>query len=303
LFLGISFELTAGSALPSGSRVWDIEGTYHRFIHCRIETSDEFTYYITWQTGAQFVEIEGGRIPTTVSTASYLEDSATQNTNSILGLNNTWSYGTNRRLKMGALQSTGSYSSAQYNPDSAYIANVTCGPNTDTHNNYVWATIGSGAATTAAITGTGRFCIGTTPNLNDGHFQFIDPGQSDFDWRLHMNTWGRQTTNNTPSTVNFDTVTILENSATFVELDIVARYDDGTKVWAQKRTGLISRNSSSNAVVETDTAVATHDPDTFTGTVAIQVTSSQLQILVTGVAATTIQWTGTIRWQGVTAAS
>ena len=158
-------------------------------------------------------------------------------------------------------------------------------------------------AIVAGLTGTGRFAIGKDPETVKGFFQLIDPDAADEAEAFQMSTFHQTTTDASTVAVNFANVVIEEDSATFVEIDIILRYADGSKTWAQKRTGLVSRNGSSNAVLEAEGAVSTHDPNTFPGSASFQVDTSRLWGKLIGVAATTIEWSGTIRWQAVTAAS
>ncbi len=300
LFEEISMELVASSSLTAASAVVTVNGQWNRFLHCRIEVSDQYTDQVIIGASALYNYLDFGRISDALTHGEFLSDSS-DGSNSVLWNRNELQWGSFRRHKCGAIQATGRPTGSRYDGD--FEANVVCGPNTVSAANKVWAALGAGNAVVAGCTGTGRFSVGKEPVANLGFFQFIDPDQSDETESQNWATWRDTTTNATASNTNFDSVTIPEDSTTLVELDIIMRYANGTKVWTQKRTGCISRNGSSDAVLETDTALVTHDPDTFGGSAEIRVASSQLQARVTGIAATTIEWTGTIRWQSVIAAS
>ena len=301
-FIGVAFEFSVSAALPANSVVMEFNGGNNRFFAGRFEVDEaNFTQLVKFGGSSINNKLEFGRFDSeTTLLTTLISDSGTHN--SVLNANYVYRYGAGIMLDAGIIRATG-------NPESGipiedpFDANLIAGPNTNSHADKVFAGIGSGDAIVYGLTGTGRAGIGKDPVANLGFFQFIDLGQSDKTQSVNFATFIDTTTNATASNTNFDSVTIPEDSTTLVEIDFVMRYDDGTKVWTQKRTGCISRNGSSAAVLETDTALVTHDPDTFPGSAEIRVASSQLQARVTGVAATTIKWTGFIKWQSVIAAS
>ena len=300
LFEEISMEIVASNPLTAASAVVTVNGQWNRFLHCRIEVSDQYTDQVIIGASALYNYLDFGRISDSLTHGEFVSDSS-DGSNSVLWNRNEAQWGTYRRHSCAAIQATGRHTGSRYSAD--FAANVVCGPNTVSAANKVWAALGSGSAIVAGCTGTGRFAIGKDPVANLGFFQFKDPDGTDDTESVNWATFEDTTSNATPSNTNFDSVTIPNNSTTFVEMDFIMRYADGTKVWTEKRTGCISKDGASAAVLETDTALVTHDPDTFGGSAEIRVASSQLQARVTGVAATGIEWTGFVKWQSVIAAS
>jgi hypothetical protein len=300
LFEEISLELVASSALTAASCVVEVNGQWNRFLQCRIEVSDQYTDQVIIGASALYNYLDFGRISDGLTHGEFLNDGS-DGSNSTLWNRNEAQWGAYRRHKCGAIQASGRPTGARYDGD--FAANVVAGPNSVSAANKVFAALDGSSNVVAGITGTGRFAVGKDPVANLGFFQFKDPDGTDDTESVNFATFEDTTTDATASNTNFDSVTIPQNSTTFVEIDFVMRYADGTKVWTQKRTGCISKDGASAAVLETDTALVTHDPDTFTGSAEIRVASDQLQARVTGVAATTIEWTGFIKWQSVIAAS
>ena len=302
VFIGTDIEAASGSAKTANTEaaLIRLNGFDNRILPHRIETNSvTLAQHVRWDTSAQRNTLDAGRYPAAVALTDFLDDSATQNTNDLLHFNNTDRYGTTRGLICGAIKATGHPDSAQHNPDQPYPACLNAGPNTNSHSDKIFAGLGSGEAVVSSITGIGRHGFGKDVDANLGHMQFTNPGDSNHDESLNWDTWERETTDATTQSINFDSFDIPQNSAVFVRVTYIARYADGSTVWSHERSALISR-ATGNATIETNTAVVTHDPDTFTGTGTLAISNpAQLRVEVTGVAATTIHWKGHLQWQAV----
>lgn len=305
ILIGVAMELAAsGGALPADSCFIELNGQWNRLFHCRIELSGPtYTQLIKFGASSLYNIVDVGRAPTGATTASQVTDNAGSNsTNRVFGLNSTYDFGLSTRARIGAIAAIGRPSSSLYGGDAAYDANFV-GQNLVSAAGKTFAGLDGSNNVVFGVTGTGRFAIGKDPAANLGHFQLIDEGISDKTLSRNETTWARTTTDDSGDTINIDSIVIPDDSTTLVEMSAIARHNDGSKVWTEKRTACISKNGTSNCVIEEQTAYATHDPDTFAGSAVVKVTGAQLQILVTGVAATTIEWTGDVRWQSVTADS
>ena len=147
------------------------------------------------------------------------------------------------------------------------------------------------AAETMRLTSTNDVGIGVTPterlSLKD-HAAFTSS-------ETQLTTGAVQTTNATVTTVK--QVALLASSACWIEADVVGRRtDDGARAY-YKLTALVYRVAGV-AILEGVTALTTIESDAaWNATVAV--TGNDFIVTVTGVAATTINWACTVRYQQV----
>jgi len=304
VLFGTAFEISATSgSLPSDSSVLEINGLDNRIAPGRFENSNAgLTQYILFGASSARNVIEFGRYQLSISTADFVNDlSGTASTNRVFGFNSTWNYGPHTRIVVGAIEATGRPSSANYGGDDDSEASVVA-RNLNSSASRVWAGKSSSTDITSSILGTGRTGIGKDAVANMGMLQVHNPitsGGTDETRSWNVMPFLEATTDDSGDAENFDSVTIPINSITWVKVRTMARYDDGTKFWLEDRIALIERGAGAAAVSQ-QSQVSVLDPDTAGVTAVVQVPGSQLQMLLTGVAATAITFMGTIEWQTYT---
>jgi hypothetical protein len=295
--VGMEVATTGAETAPAGSMVIDCNGTWHRFLGCRIETSNiTWTQYVQWDTAAQFCRFDVGRSPSAITTASFLADNATQNNNTLLNFANYDRLGTNRAFTAGVIKGAGNPQSAQYQ-DGTFPANVVCGPNTNTHTEKVWACIGSGGSIQGGATGQGRFGFGKDPDAASyGHVQIKDPDTGFDTESVNTTTFIRSTTDATPQTFVVDGLTIPEYGACWIEMTVVCFDTDSAVGIAQKRAAFIQRVGTGNLALNAQGNIYSHT-DGGPATAVFAVSGTSVQITLTGIASESIRWAGKLEWQ------
>lgn len=303
-FIGIALEVAAGSAktATADSGIITCNGSFHSFLKCRIETNNvTLSQYVRWETSAQFNVFDCGRAPTATTFANFVDDSATQSTNSVFNFGNLIRYGDTRGVVAGVLRGTGNPSSAQF-VDGTFDANVVAGPNTSSNANKVFAARGGATSGTSGvvggITGTGRSGIGKDPDVSYGHDQLIHATASGrFDNEsVNRTTFHKSTIDDTPNVVNVDDINPPEGAGTWLVMKVVC-FDDQSQVGlARIRAAFIQRIGTGNLAINNQ-ANLYNAADGGPPDAVFSVSGTQINVTLTGISGRNLRWSGTLEWQ------
>jgi len=298
-FIGVALEAATIVARTAAAESMLIRcnGGFHQWFKGRIETSNiTWSQYIRWDTDAQFNVFDGGRFPTAVALSTFLDDSAIQNTNSLLNFANINRHGSNRGIIAGVVQATGQPGSAQFGPDDPFFANIMAGPNTNSHADKVFAGVGSAGAIVSAITGTGRHGLGKDPAVSYGHEQLKDPDAGFDTESVNRTTFHRSTTDATLQTINVDSINPPAGAGVWITMKVVCFNDASTVGMARIRAGFIQRLGAGNLAINNQANIY-NAVDGGPADAVFAVSGTQINLALTGVASTNLRWSGTLEWQ------
>lgn len=297
LFLAVDMEDTVvGGARPAGSVYLEFNGTKNRFLHGRFEGGEsEYTQLVKFGSSSADNVLDFGRVTEeTTLIATQINDLG--NSNRYFFINNRLIYNSDTGIICGSFQATGAPGSSKYTPEADFAANLVAGPNTTSSANKVFAALGGSSEIISGITGTGRHGLGKDPAVNFGHEQLKDPDAGFDTESVNRTTFHKNTTDATPLSVNVDTIIPPNGAGTWLTMKVVC-FDDASGVgMARIRVAFIQRIGTGSLAINVQSNLFdAQDGGPFAAVFAVS--GTQINLTLTGVAATNLRWSGTLEWQ------
>lgn len=93
-------------------------------------------------------------------------------------------------------------------------------------------------------------------------------------------------------------IPLAEGKVISVDVDVIGRKSDGTDRAGYRITGTLYRNTSGNVILEGQTSYGSHESSAaWDVDIAADTTEQAVDVRVTGVAATTINWDAVVRYR------